>query len=90
MASSTIGGLVDSVVLALEKLLELPRNIKQAFLLVLDMVFVSAAMWTAIALRLGGVEFPVGPIEYACAIVTIIVSAVIFLRLPPVIIAFQI
>ncbi len=75
------GNLVDSVVLALEKLVELPRNIKQAFLLVLDMVFVSAAMWTAIALRLGSIQFQIGPIEYACALVTTLVSAVIFLRL---------
>jgi FlaA1/EpsC-like NDP-sugar epimerase len=76
-----VGGFYTSVMLALEKLLELPRNIKQAFLLALDMAFVSAAMWCAIALRLGGVPFQIGPIEYACATVTLVLSAIIFLRL---------
>ncbi len=76
-----IGNLADTVLLALEKLVELPRNIKQAFLLALDMAFVSFAMWTAIALRLGNVQFQLGPVEYACAAVTTLISAVIFLRL---------
>ena len=65
MASRTIGGIVDSALLALEKLLELPRNIKQAFLLVLDTVFVSAAMWSAIVLRLGDVQVQLGPMHAA-------------------------
>jgi FlaA1/EpsC-like NDP-sugar epimerase len=81
LASKTLGGFLDSLMLGLEKLLDLPRNIKQAFLLILDMVFVSAAMWCAIALRLGGQQFQIGPIEYACAFVTIVISAVMFLRL---------
>ncbi|HBM84715.1 MAG TPA: hypothetical protein DD459_13685, partial [Halieaceae bacterium] len=48
-----ISGVLGSVRDALEKLIELPRNIKQALLLALDMVFVSAAMWSAVALRHG-------------------------------------
>ena len=81
LANKTFGGIFDSVMLGFEKLLDLPRNIKQAFLLILDMVFVSTAMWCAIALRLGGVQFQIGPIEYACAVITVVVSAVMFLRL---------
>jgi FlaA1/EpsC-like NDP-sugar epimerase len=77
----TFGGILRSAVVALEKLIELPRNIKQALLLVLDMAFVGAAMWSAIALRYGHTDFFIGPIEIACAILTILVSAVIFLRL---------
>ncbi|MFT6287121.1 MAG: FlaA1/EpsC-like NDP-sugar epimerase, partial [Alcanivorax sp.] len=66
---------------ALEKLIELPRNIKQTFLLVLDMLFVAGSMWLATALRWGHMDFPVGTIEIACAVFTVLASAVIFLRL---------
>lgn len=66
---------------ALEKLVELPRNIKQALLLALDMVFVSAAMWGAVILRHGNSQFAPGSTEVLCAAITVIVSAVIFLRL---------
>jgi len=64
-----------------EKMIELPRNIKQACLLSLDMVFVTAAMWSAVALRYGHLRFQLGPVEYACAAVTVVVSAMVFLRL---------
>ncbi|MEH6516477.1 MAG: nucleoside-diphosphate sugar epimerase/dehydratase [Halioglobus sp.] len=75
--SVVIGSLRD----ALEKLVELPRNIKQTFLLILDMLFVAGAMWLAIALRWGHTDFPVGTIEITCAVFTVLASAVIFLRL---------
>jgi FlaA1/EpsC-like NDP-sugar epimerase len=81
LANKTVGGIVDSAVVAGEKLIELPRNIKQALLLMLDMVFVNAAIWSAIALRHGHTHFFVGPVEITCAIVTTVVSAIIFLRL---------
>ena len=66
---------------ALEKLVELPRNIKQACLLCLDMVFVAGAMWAAVAFRYGHLNFHLGPIEYLCGAVTLFTSAIIFLRL---------
>ncbi len=66
---------------ALEKLIELPRNIKQTFLLLMDMVFVSGAMWSAVALRLGDTTFQPGPVEAFCALFTVLFSAIIFLRL---------
>jgi len=49
--SRSATGLVASLRDGLEKLIQLPRNIKQACLLGLDMVFVSAAMWLAVAIR---------------------------------------
>ena len=64
-----------------QKVVELPRNVKQACLLLLDMVYVTAAMWAAVALRYGPVNYHLGPVEYACGLVTIGVSAVVFLRL---------
>ena len=75
--SSFIGSMRD----ILEKLVELPRNVKQACLLFLDMVFVTAAMWSAVALRWGHLNFHLGATEYVCAAVTVVVSAVVFLRL---------
>ena len=66
---------------AVAKLVMLPRNIKQACLLVLDMIFVTAAMWSAVAFRWGHLNFELGPVEYACAAVTVFASAIIFLRL---------
>ncbi len=73
--------LPDSVRELIEKGIELPRNIKQACLLSLDMVYVAVAMYGAIALRYGHFNFPLGFVEYACGLVTIIASAIIFLRL---------
>ncbi len=77
-SSSTI---VASVRDALEKLVELPRNIKQSVLLLLDMVFVTVAMWSAVAFRMGRIDLHFGAVEIMCAVFTVFASAVIFLRL---------
>ena len=79
--SRSAAGLVGSLRDALEKLIQLPRNIKQACLLSLDLVFVTAAMWLAVAIRWGHVHFYLGPVEYSCAAVTVVLSAIVFLRL---------
>ena len=65
----------------LYKVVELPRNIKQACLLLLDMVYVTGAMWAAVAVPWGHTNFQLGPLEWICAAITIVASAVIFLRL---------
>jgi len=75
--SATVRTLRD----AIEKLIELPRNIKQTFLLLMDMLFVAGAMWGAVVLRLQDNTFHLGAVEVFCAILTILFSAVIFLRL---------
>lgn len=72
---------IGSVREIFQKGVELPRNIKQACLLSLDMVYVTAAMWAAVALRYGDLNFQLGPVEYACGVVTIVASAIMFLRL---------
>ena len=79
--SRSVVGFVSSVREVFQKVVELPRNIKQACLLTLDMVYVTGAMWAAVALRYGHMHFHLGPVEYACGVVTILTSAVIFLRL---------
>jgi FlaA1/EpsC-like NDP-sugar epimerase len=81
LVSRPVSGLVGSLRDALEKLIELPRNIKQACLLALDMSFVTGAMWAAVAFRYGHLNFSLGPIEFLCAVITVVGSAVIFLRL---------
>ena len=79
--SRSVSGFVGSLRGLLEKLIDLPRNIKQTCLLMLDMVFVTGAMWSAVALRWGHLNFHLGAVEYACGVVTIVVSALIFLRM---------
>lgn len=75
------GALRRALIESVEKGFELPRNIKQAFLLSLDMVFVVAAMWLAIALRLGDTHFQLTATEIVVCLGTIVISAIVFLRL---------
>jgi FlaA1/EpsC-like NDP-sugar epimerase len=79
--SRSVAGFIGSFRDVLQKMVELPRNIKQACLLILDMIYVTAAMWAAVALRYGDFDFQLGPVELACGAVTILGSAVVFLRL---------
>ena len=84
IADRTVSGIVSSAVVAVEKMIELPRNIKQALLLVLDITFVGAALWSARALRYWQTDvtpLPIGTVEITIAAVTMVVSAIIFLRL---------
>jgi FlaA1/EpsC-like NDP-sugar epimerase len=81
VVSRSVSGVLGNLRDGFEKLIELPRNIKQACLLSLDMVFVTAAMWSAVALRYGHLRFELGPVEYVCAAVTVVISAMVFLRL---------
>jgi FlaA1/EpsC-like NDP-sugar epimerase len=79
--SRMVSGFARGAREVLEKMVELPRNIKQACLLCLDMVFVSLSMWAAVAFRYGHLNFHLGPVELAGGVITVLVSAVIFLRL---------
>ncbi len=84
LADRTVGGIISGAVIAVEKMIELPRNIKQALLLVLDIAFVGAALWSARALRYWQtdvVPLPIGSVEIAIASITMVASAIIFLRL---------
>jgi len=81
LVSRSVSGFIGSYRDVVEKLIELPRNIKQAGLLALDMVFVGFAMWSAVGLRWGHMHFQLGATEYFCGVATILFSAVVFLRL---------
>lgn len=63
------------------KLVELPRNIKQAVVLLIDMCFVAGAMWVAVVYPSGMASVQLGAVEIACAVLTLVASAIIFLRL---------
>ncbi|KAA1192427.1 polysaccharide biosynthesis protein [Pseudohalioglobus sediminis] len=79
--TQSVSGVLGGLKGGLEKLIELPRNIKQACLLALDMGFVTLAMWAAVVFRYGHLNFSLGPVEYFCAGFTVLASAIIFLRL---------
>lgn len=84
LADRTLGSIITSTVVAVEKMIELPRNIKQALLLMLDICFVATALWSARALRYWQtdvVPLPIGLVEVVIAGVTMALSAIIFLRL---------
>ncbi len=84
LADRTFGGIITSTVVAVEKMIQLPRNIKQALLLLLDLFFVATALWSARVLRYWQTDvlpLPIGAGEIVIAGVTMAFSAVIFLRL---------
>jgi UDP-N-acetylglucosamine 4,6-dehydratase len=81
VVSGSVSAFVGSLLGGLEKAIELPRNIKQTCLLGLDMTFVTLAMWAAVVFRYGHLDFSLGPVEFFCALFTVLLSAVIFLRL---------
>ncbi|HKK22438.1 MAG TPA: nucleoside-diphosphate sugar epimerase/dehydratase, partial [Pseudohaliea sp.] len=66
---------------ATDRLIQVPRNIKQGLVLLVDMVFVAASLWLAVAYPFGDASFHFGPVEVLCALVTLVASAVIFLRM---------
>lgn len=79
--SRSVISFIGSFRVALHKMVELPRNIKQACLLLLDMLYVGVAMWAAVALRWGHLNFHLGYVEFVCGAITIVISAIVFLRL---------
>lgn len=63
------------------RVLEIPRNVKQAMMLALDMVLVTLSLLVAYGYPFAsGVSAP-GAVEAFCAIATVCISAAIFLRL---------
>jgi len=71
----------ETLKVSYEKGIELPRNIKQALLLCMDMVFVTIAISAGILARYGGWHITVGVAELTCLLLTILVTSIIFLRL---------
>ena len=64
-----------------DRFLELPRNIKQSLLLAIDLLSIPLALWLAMALRLGHTSFEIGLPGLGTSVVTMLVTAVAFLRL---------
>ncbi|MGI9287312.1 MAG: polysaccharide biosynthesis protein [Pseudomonadales bacterium] len=64
-----------------DKLIELPRNVKQALMLGIDLFFIPLALFLAVALRWGHTHFEISPYAYVACMLTMVFSAAIFLRL---------
>ncbi len=64
-----------------ERLLDLPYNIKEAALLALDLVAIPLALGAGMALRYGQFNFVIGQREILASLLTVLISAIIFLRL---------
>ncbi len=64
-----------------DRFLVLPRNIKQASLLAIDLTSIPFALWLAMVLRLGHGDFRIGLAELTVCLVTMAVTATAFLRL---------
>lgn len=75
------GALRDLATVLLVRLVDLPHNTKQAMLLLLDLVFVPLALFVAVSLRLGTTNITPGPREFLLCALTVMATAIIFLRL---------
>ncbi len=64
-----------------DRLSDHSRHTKQLVLLITDMIFVPAAMWLALALRLGQSDIQFTEKEIIACAITIVISAFTFLRL---------
>lgn len=63
-----------------EKLYSLPRRAKQVVLIAYDLCAIPFAVWSAMALRWGQRDFEFGEHELAAILVTVTISAFIFIR----------
>jgi FlaA1/EpsC-like NDP-sugar epimerase len=63
-----------------ERLTQLPRRAKGAFMLAADIVVLPLALWSAVALRMGEWDFRPGPPTWAY-LLTVVVSLPVFLRM---------
>ena len=68
-------------ILLYDRFVGLPRNVKQAVLLVLDLVSIPCALLIGAALHFGSFPVDAGTRELITCAVTMVISAVVFLRL---------
>ena len=64
-----------------DRFLQLPRSTKQAVLLANDLLAIPLALWLAMVFRLGTTDFTIEPGLQAVCAITVLVSAITFLRL---------
>jgi FlaA1/EpsC-like NDP-sugar epimerase len=81
MASEAAASMRELALLLFQRFVELPRNVKQSVLLVLDLLAVPLSLYLALWLRLGFADMPKGaPVLLVC-LLTLPISAIVFLRL---------
>lgn len=61
--------------------IEVPRNVKQGMVLGVDMLFVALSMIVAYGYPFTASSQPPGIVEFFCAVLTLVASAVVFLRM---------
>ena len=69
-----------SIAALTDRLYALPRRVKQSILIVFDLCAIPFGIWTALVLRWNGRPFEFGEPEILAVIVTVIASALIFIR----------
>jgi FlaA1/EpsC-like NDP-sugar epimerase len=69
-----------SIAALTDRLYALPRRVKQSILIVFDLCAIPFAIWAALVLRWNGRPFEFGEPEVFAVIVTVIASALIFIR----------
>ena len=69
------------ITLLYERFVVLPHNVKQALLLLVDLVSIPVALFIATTLRYGTLQVEIGSSELLVCAATVLVSAVVFLRL---------
>ncbi len=65
---------------AFDRLVDIPRWAKQTLLMTFDLCAIPLAIWLAVVLRWGGFAFRFTQIEALAALITVAVSALIFIR----------
>ena len=71
----------EFITLLYERFVVLPHNVKQSLLLLVDLVSIPVALLIATTLRYGTLDVVVGTGEMLVCAATVLVSAVVFLRL---------
>ncbi|MDA8962481.1 polysaccharide biosynthesis protein, partial [Congregibacter sp.] len=76
-----VRAVVDVFVQLILRIVEVPRNVKQAMVLGVDMAFVALSLIIAFGYPFASFSQPPGSVELFCAMLTMLASAVVFLRM---------
>lgn len=76
-----VRAVVDVPVQLILRIVEVPRNVKQAMVLGVDMAFVALSLIIAFGYPFASFSEPPGSVELFCAMLTMLASAVVFLRM---------
>jgi FlaA1/EpsC-like NDP-sugar epimerase len=72
---------VSRQTLAIDRLFQIPRKVKQAILIAFDLCVIPFAVWLAVLVRWGGFVFEFTYREVMAVLLTVVISAFIFVRI---------